>query len=117
MKECKKVRRFAKKGYSHFRREEENQSSIIYGYVVIGEAVKNLPQDLLDKYSFMNWKQLKAFRDYLVHNYYKLNLVRVWAAVEDLANLQRTVQQMIIDLETLESDSTSNTNLTSPPLD
>lgn len=37
---------------------------------IIGEAVKNLPQELKDRYQDIPWKEISGMRDKLIHEYF-----------------------------------------------
>jgi uncharacterized protein with HEPN domain len=37
---------------------------------VIGEAIKNLPGDLKERYPKTDWKKIAGFRDVLTHAYF-----------------------------------------------
>ena len=49
---------------------------------VIGEATKNLSEDLRDANPAIPWRQIAGMRDVLIHDYLKVNLNRVWRTVE-----------------------------------
>ena len=49
---------------------------------VIGEATKNLSEDLRDANPSIPWRQIAGMRDVLIHDYLKVNLNRVWRTVE-----------------------------------
>jgi uncharacterized protein with HEPN domain len=75
-----------------------HQDTIIRNYEVLGEIVKRLPDDLLASAPEASWAQLKGFRDFLAHNYDKINLKVVWDAVEQLPTLRAAVESMLADL-------------------
>jgi uncharacterized protein with HEPN domain len=43
--------------------------ALILAFQIIGEAVKNIPQEMKDKYPETPWRQIAGIRDRLVHNY------------------------------------------------
>ena len=49
---------------------------------VIGEATKNLSEDLRDANPSIPWRQIAGMRDVLIHDYLKVNLNRMWRTVE-----------------------------------
>lgn len=46
------------------------QDSVIRRIEVIGEAVKNIPQEIKDKYNQISWKRISGMRDILIHEYW-----------------------------------------------
>ncbi len=67
---------------------------------IIGEAVKNIPQEVRDKYSDIPWKRIAGMRDVLIHGYFEVNLERTWKVVkEDLTDLKNKMIRVTRDLE------------------
>ena len=69
------------------------QSAVIHQFVVFGEAVKRLSQDVRDVHTKIPWKRMAGMRDYLVHKYDAIDLEIVWNA----ATIQ--IPKLIEDLE------------------
>ena len=74
------------------------QDAVIRQYEVIGEIAKRLPDDLLATQSAVDWKAIKGFRDFLAHNYDRVELAVIWGAVEQLPALRLAVEELITDL-------------------
>lgn len=89
------IERFTKPGREAFLSNEETQYAVMLAYVIIGEALKNVPDELLSHATQMDWRKPKAFRDYLVHNYHRVYAERVWEAVEDIPALLAAVKTLL----------------------
>jgi len=63
--------------------EETDQESLepICWSFVIGEAVKALPKDLLDRHPAVDWKGFARFRDVLAHQYFRIQPTLLWKAI------------------------------------
>lgn len=72
------------------------QDGVFRRLEIIGEAVKNIPQEIKDEYVEIPWKQIAGMRDVLIHQYSGIKLERVWIVVKrDLPDLKNN----IIDLK------------------
>ncbi|MFX1327521.1 MAG: DUF86 domain-containing protein [Promethearchaeota archaeon] len=50
------------------------QESVIRRIEIIGEAVKNMPDDFKETYPKIPWKQIVDMRDILIHQYFGIEL-------------------------------------------
>ena len=94
-----RIERFTQGGQEVFMNNDETQYAVTHAYVIIGEAVKNLPETLLQKQPAMDWRQLKGFRDFLIHSYHKVNAALIWEAVLDLPNLKTAIQALFAEVD------------------
>ncbi|MBF0608966.1 MAG: DUF86 domain-containing protein [Candidatus Magnetobacterium sp. LHC-1] len=57
------------------------QDSVIRRIEVMGEAVKNIPEDTRARQQEIPWKQISGMRDILIHEYFGVDLYLVWEVV------------------------------------
>ena len=55
--------------------------SFVRSLEVIGEAVKNLPQDFKEAHGEIEWKKIAGMRDILTHHYFGVDYKMVWDVV------------------------------------
>jgi uncharacterized protein with HEPN domain len=78
-----RIRRTAA-GWDEMAFERADQEALIpisWSFVVIGEAVKALPKDLLARHPAVDWKGFARFRDVLAHQYFRIDPILLWKAV------------------------------------
>jgi uncharacterized protein with HEPN domain len=56
--------------------------ALLYRLVVIGEAVKALPPDLLARQPQIPWREIARLRDLLAHHYYRVDALVIRRTVE-----------------------------------
>ncbi len=79
-----------------FYRNTQLQDSILRRLEIIGEATKNIPSDFRNKHSVIPWKRMAGMRDVLIHEYFGVNLKRVWRVVnKDLPRLKKEILKTI----------------------
>lgn len=67
--------------------------------IIIGEAVKVLPDDLTKAYADIEWAQIARFRDRAVHYYHRTGGALVLETIKaDIPQLKTTALRMIADL-------------------
>ena len=88
------IREYTSEGKDAFGRDRKTQDAVIRNLEIIGEAVKNLPSELTERYPGIPWKNIAGMRDRLIHHYFGVNMKLVWAVVENrLEELDQVVQQ------------------------
>jgi uncharacterized protein with HEPN domain len=81
---------------SDFNTDTGTQDKVVRRLEVIGEAVKNLPQEFREKHPDTPWKQIAGMRDMLTHEYFNVKIRRVWKVVEkDLPKLKTEAKSIL----------------------
>jgi uncharacterized protein with HEPN domain len=75
------------------------QDQIIRRIEIIGEAVKNLPEDLIADHPEVPLRDMAGMRDIVVHQYFVVDLEFVWqAATKDFPELKEKILKIQEDL-------------------
>jgi uncharacterized protein with HEPN domain len=76
------------------------QDAVIRRIEVIGEAVKNIPDDIKRRYPDIPWREIAGMRDILIHEYFGVDLELTWkVAKEDIFELKKKMLKVKEDLE------------------
>lgn len=94
---CGKVRRFiAGMTYEAFVADELTRDAVIRNLEVIGEAAKNLPDDVVAKAPEVEWRKVRGMRDVIAHGYFGLDMKVVWdTAKTKVDELQAAVRKLM----------------------
>jgi len=66
------------------------QDKIIRRIEIIGEAVKNLPEEIKRSHPEIPWRDIAGMRDIVVHQYFGVDLEFVWHVVtKDIPELKQ----------------------------
>jgi uncharacterized protein with HEPN domain len=66
-----------------FESDEKTQDAVIRNLEIIGEAVRKLPETIIQSQPEMEWHKIKALRNILVHEYFGINIEIVWDVVQN----------------------------------
>jgi len=77
--------------YSNF----QLQDAVLRRLEIIGEATKNLPINVRKKFPQTPWREMAGLRDVLIHEYFGVNIRRVWKIItETLPNLKKELNKI-----------------------
>lgn len=55
---------------------------VVRNLEIIGEAAKNIPANIKEKYPDIEWKKIAGLRDILAHEYFGVDLEVLWDIIE-----------------------------------
>lgn len=87
-------------GFEQFKNDGKTVDAVIRNFEVIGEAAKNIPDNLAAAYPDVPWKEMAGMRDKLSHEYFGVRLDVVWHTVQGrLPGLRSRIQEIIGELD------------------
>ena len=88
------IREYTVEGEAVFFHDRKTQDAVIRNLEIIGEAVKQLPEDLTARHPTIPWKDIAGMRDRLIHHYFGINLKLVWRVLENrLDELESVIER------------------------
>jgi uncharacterized protein with HEPN domain len=82
-----------------FLEDYQLQDSVIRRIEIIGEAVKNIPDEIKSKYTDIEWKKIAGMRDVVVHDYLGIDMEMTWKVViDDIPQLKKKILKLKEDL-------------------
>ncbi|MBI5078684.1 DUF86 domain-containing protein [Candidatus Saganbacteria bacterium] len=85
--------------YESFREDQKANFAVVRALEVIGEAAKNIPASLREKYPDIPWKQMTGMRDKLIHEYFGVRYEVVWDTIKiEIPELKPKFEKMLKEL-------------------
>jgi uncharacterized protein with HEPN domain len=83
-----------------FLKDNKTCDAVIRCIEIIGEATKNIPDDLKNKYPAIPWRDIAGMRDKIIHGYFVVDFENVWLVVkEEIPKLKPMMNKVLEDLE------------------
>lgn len=78
------------------KKDDLTIDGVVRNLEIIGEAVKNIPLDIKNKYPAVEWKKIAGLRDILAHEYYGIDLDILWDIIENkIPALKKEIARLI----------------------
>jgi len=61
-----------------FYSDEKTFDAVLMNFVIIGESVSRLSEEITTENNSIPWKQIKGFRNMVAHDYFGVDAEEVW---------------------------------------
>ena len=79
-----------------FLHDETLKRAFVRSLEIIGEAVKQLPNDIKERHSHLEWRAMAGMCDRLIHGYFGVDYDIVWdVVINKIPVLQREVEHIL----------------------
>lgn len=97
-----KIERYTKdiKSVDDFANNEMVVDAVLRNLEIIGEAAKNLPKVIYERYTDIPWKNIIGLRNIVIHGYFIVDLEIIWKIIkEQLPTLKNKIKAIIDNIQ------------------
>jgi len=69
--------------YEGFRQDDKAMYAVIRAFEIIGEASRQIPEDVRTANTQVPWREIAGMRNKLTHEYFGVNTEVVWRTVQE----------------------------------
>ena len=93
---CQKVSRFTSGfTFKQFTQDDEKFDAVLRNLEIIGEAIKNIPDEIQSQYPHIKWRKIAGFRDIVAHHYFGVSDEIVWDVVQnEIPDLLKQIKEI-----------------------
>lgn len=86
--------------YGQYLEDWIKQDAIIRNFEIIGEAISNIDDDIKAKYPEIKWQLAKDMRNFLIHEYFKVDFDAVWNTITlHLPELKKQITTVLSEIK------------------
>ena len=86
--------------FDEFLADDKTSSAVVRKLEIIGEATKNIPKSITQKYEEIPWKEMARMRDKIIHFYFGVDYEIVWNVIKErLPQIKPTIRRILEDME------------------
>lgn len=86
--------------FDEFKTDDKTSSAVIRKFEIIGEAAKQIPEEIRNKYPLIPWKEMAGMRDRLIHFYFGIKYELVWHTIKDvIPQVKPAIQDILRSLQ------------------
>jgi uncharacterized protein with HEPN domain len=80
-----------------FSNDEKTIDAVIRNLEIIGEASRNIPNEIRNKHPEIKWRGIIGLRNILIHEYYSLTLKIIWDILNnELPVLYEQIRELLV---------------------
>ena len=88
------------KTLQEIQQDETLTKAILYDFIVIGEAARNIPAEIQARHSTIPWRLISDMRNIVAHEYFQINIETIWETIQQDLPLLIPQLQALLNSET-----------------
>ena len=86
--------------FERFAQDDRTVDAVVRNLEVIGEAARQIPSEVRERYPEVPWRRVIGLRNVVVHEYFAVDMEIVWTVVrQSLPELKEALRRMMAELE------------------
>ncbi len=86
--------------FDEFKKDQKTIDAVIRNIEIIGEASKQIPEDIKRKYTIVPWKEMARMRDKMIHGYFNIMHEILWeTAKHDIPDTKPLIKDILDELD------------------
>jgi len=69
--------------FEEFEEDDKTVSAVLRKFEIIGEATKQIPEEIKKEFPQIPWKEMAGMRDRLIHFYFGVDCQLVWKTIKE----------------------------------
>jgi uncharacterized protein with HEPN domain len=81
-------------------KDDKTSSAVIRKFEILGEAGRNIPDWMREKYPQIPWKRMVGMRDRLIHGYFGIDYKLVWDTIKvEIPRIKSELERILQQIE------------------
>ena len=99
----RKIEKFTQNlDFNAFRDDEKTIDAVVRNLEIIGEATKNIPPEVKNKFPSIPWKRVIGMRNKVIHEYFGVDVEILWKTItEEIPILKKELSKIKRDMNHL----------------